>query len=123
MTATITVRRRAVPISHADRVVFPRLGLTKLDLAAYYAAAADAMVPHVRGRPLALQSFPHGVDGESYFVKNVPAYFPPWIARTAVPRREGGSIRQALANDAAGIKNQVTTGAAVIAVKPHNPAI
>ena len=41
--------------------LFPEAGLTKLDLARHYAAVAEAMVPHVRGRPLALQGFPHGI--------------------------------------------------------------
>jgi bifunctional non-homologous end joining protein LigD len=93
--------RRRVSISHADRVIFPDAGLTKLDLARYYAEIADVMVPHVRERPLALHSFPQGVHGDGYFVKNVPKHFPDWIARVAVPKREGGKIHQVLANDAA----------------------
>jgi len=101
MNAEVRAGRRRVVVSHADRVVFPRAGLTKLDLAVYYEEVAEAMIAHVRGRPLALASFPDGVLGESYFVKNVPAQYPSWIATVEVPRRGGGSIRQALANDAA----------------------
>jgi bifunctional non-homologous end joining protein LigD len=101
VTSAVRASGRSVEITHADRVVFPRAGLTKLDLANYYAAVAEAMVPHVRGRPLALESFPHGIDGERYFLKNVPKHFPAWIATTVVPRRTGAPIRQALANDAA----------------------
>jgi bifunctional non-homologous end joining protein LigD len=101
MNAEIRTGRRTVALSHPDRVVFPEAGLTKLDLANYYAEVAEAMVPHVRGRPLALQSFPEGVLGESYFIKDEPAHYPDWIATVEVPRRGGGSIRQALANDGA----------------------
>ena len=101
MTATVEISGRSVQISHAERVVFPRDGLTKLDLAGYYARVADFMLPHVRSRPLALECCPHGIEGERYFLKNVPSHFPSWVATTRVPRREGGSIRQALANDAA----------------------
>jgi bifunctional non-homologous end joining protein LigD len=101
VTAQVAASGRSVPISHGERIVFPAAGLTKLDLARYYASVAEAMLPHVRDRPLALESYPHGVGGERYFLKNVPAHFPPWIATATVPRREGGSIRQALANDAA----------------------
>ena len=93
--------RRRVRISHADRVMFPDAGLTKLDLARHYAAVAGAMLPHVRGRPLALQSFPQGVEGDGYFVKDAPAHFPDWIATVPVPKREGGTIRHVLARDAA----------------------
>ena len=87
--------------SSADRVVFDGAGLTKLDLARYYADVADAMVPHVRDRPLALHTFPKGVGGEGYFAKNEPRHFPDWIATVDVPKREGGTIHQVLANDAA----------------------
>lgn len=101
MTVPVEASGRSVQISHAERVVFPDAGLTKLDLARYYARVADAMLPHVHSRPLALEIFPAGVDGERYFLKNVPPHYPSWLATTVVPRREGGSIRQALANEAA----------------------
>lgn len=101
MTATVTASGRSIQISHPERVVFPQARRTKLDLARYYARVADAIAPHIRDRPLALETFPAGVEGERYFVKNVPAHYPSWIATAVVPRREGGSIRQVLANEAA----------------------
>jgi bifunctional non-homologous end joining protein LigD len=96
----IRAGRRRIPISHPDRLLFPDAGLTKMDLARYYAGVAEAMVPHVRGRPLALQSFPQGIEGGGFFVKDVPRHFPGWIATVAVPKREGGTIHQVLADDA-----------------------
>ena len=101
MTETVAAGRRKVAISHADRVMFPDAGLTKLDLARCYADVAEAMVPHVRGRPLALHSFPGGVEGDGYFVKDAPRHFPGWIKTVAVTKREGGTIDQVLADDAA----------------------
>ena len=59
------------------------------------------MVPHVREHPLALHSFPQGVGGPGYFVKDRPKHFPDWVPTVAVPKREGGTIHQVLANDAA----------------------
>ena len=97
----VRVGRRTISISHADRVLFPDAGLTKLDLARPYGVVAEAMVPHVRGRPLALHSFPQGVGAGGFFVKDAPRHFPPWIATVEVPKREGGTIRHVLANDAA----------------------
>lgn len=103
MTTTIDASGRSIEITHPERIVFPGAGLTKLDLAEYYARVADAMLPHVRDRPLALESFPHGVNGARYFVKHEPPHFPEWLASVCVPRREGGSIRQVLADDAAAL--------------------
>jgi bifunctional non-homologous end joining protein LigD len=100
-TESVRAGRRSVPITHADRVVFPQAGVTKRDLARHYAAVAPVMVPHVRDRPIAVQSFPQGVDGKGFFVKNAAKHFPGWIRTTQVPKREGGELRQVLANDAA----------------------
>jgi len=91
--------RRSVRITHPDRLVFPKAKVTKLDLARHYAAVGAVMVPHVRDRPLAVQSFPQGVDGKGFFVKNAAKHFPDWIKTATVPKREGGSLRQVLANN------------------------
>ena len=101
MTEPVRAGRRTIDITHADRVVFPKARVTKLDLARHYAAVAPAMVPHVRDRPIAVQSFPQGVDGKGFFVKNAAKHFPDWIKTAEVPKREGGLLRQVLANDAA----------------------
>ena len=99
--ALVRAGRRRVTITNADRAVFPDAGLTKLDLARHYAAVAPVMVPHVRDRPLALQVFPRGIREAGHFLKDAPAHFPPWVRTFAVPKREGGTIDQVLANDAA----------------------
>jgi bifunctional non-homologous end joining protein LigD len=43
-----------VSISHPQRVIYPDVGLTKLDIARYYDAVAERMLPHLIGRPLTL---------------------------------------------------------------------
>ena len=100
MTEQVRAGRRSIAITHADRVVFPKAKLTKLDLARHYATVAPVMVPHVRDRPLAVQSFPQGIAGKGFFVKNAARHFPDWIRTADVPKREGGALRQVLANDA-----------------------
>jgi bifunctional non-homologous end joining protein LigD len=42
-------------VSSADRIVFPEPGWTRGDVVGYYTAVADAMFPHLVGRPLTLQ--------------------------------------------------------------------
>jgi bifunctional non-homologous end joining protein LigD len=58
------------------------------------------MLPHVRGRPLALESFPQGTDHRGFFLKSVPPHFPGWIETAEVPKK-GGSLTQAVAANAA----------------------
>jgi bifunctional non-homologous end joining protein LigD len=105
MTAEVRAGRRTIPISSSDRVLIPGDGaagdLTKLGLAEHYAAVGDVMVPHVRGRPLALQGFPHGIVEGGFYMKEAPRHFPDWIARARVPKREGGTVNHVVADDVA----------------------
>jgi bifunctional non-homologous end joining protein LigD len=96
----LRIGRHDIRITHSDRVVFPRAGLTKLDLARHYELVAPLMLPYVRDRPLALQAFPDGIEGDGYFMKALPRYFPDWIERVTVPKK-GGTITHALAQNAA----------------------
>jgi len=56
VTERVRAGRRTVEITHADRVIFPRPGLTKLDLARHYDRVAPVMLAHVRDRPVAMVS-------------------------------------------------------------------
>jgi bifunctional non-homologous end joining protein LigD len=96
------VGRRSVPFSHPDKALFTDPTITKRDLADYYERVAAVMLPYVRGRPLALQAFPNGIEGDGFFMKSLPRYFPEWIERVTVPKR-GGTLTQALATDAASL--------------------
>ena len=79
----------SVEITHPDKVVFPRDGITKADLADYYERVAEWMLPHVKGRPVSMQRFPDGIDGKGFFHKDIPDYFPGWIRRVEVPKSNG----------------------------------
>jgi bifunctional non-homologous end joining protein LigD len=100
MSDVLVIGRRRVPFNHPDKALFANPTITKLDLAHHYEAVAEAMVPHVRDRPLALQAFPNGIEEQGFFMKSVPKYFPDWIARATVPKR-GGTLTQALAQNEA----------------------
>jgi bifunctional non-homologous end joining protein LigD len=78
-----------VEISRPGKLLFPEI--SKADLAGYYRQAAEAMLPYLRDRPLALARYPDGIDGQGIFAKNVPPHFPDWIGRVDVPK-EGGTV-------------------------------
>jgi bifunctional non-homologous end joining protein LigD len=100
MSATVSLGRRRVEISHPDKLLFPDPPVTKLDLAHHYESIAEAMLPHVKDRPLALQAFPSGIGEKGFFMKSVPDYFPSWITRATVPKK-GGTLTQVIADSAA----------------------
>jgi bifunctional non-homologous end joining protein LigD len=61
-------------ISNPDRVVDPQSGLTKIDLVRYYALVAPLMMPHLKGRPIALVRAPEGIGAELFFQKHLDRY-------------------------------------------------
>lgn len=65
-----------VAITHPDRVVYPERGLTKLDLAQYYEAVADWILPYVAGRPLTLVRCPQGSKGKCFYQKHLTDSLP-----------------------------------------------
>jgi bifunctional non-homologous end joining protein LigD len=97
--ATVRAGRRAVLVSRPGKVLFPDDGITKLQLAEYYASVGPAMVPLVRNRPVAMERYPDGLRGQRFYQKNVTAA-PEWVIRVPI-RKEGGRLTQMVCNDVA----------------------
>jgi bifunctional non-homologous end joining protein LigD len=91
-----------VRLTHPDRVFWPEVGVTKLDLARYYEHVAEWMLPYVAGRPLSLLRAPEGHTGERFFHKHVDKGWPEALQRVQV--REGGkTVSYVMVVDAAGL--------------------
>jgi bifunctional non-homologous end joining protein LigD len=82
---------RRLSLSNLEKVLYPEDGFTKAAVLDYYARIAPVMVPHLEDRPLTLRRYPDGVDGPSFFAKNVPAGAPSWIRIVTVPSTSGRS--------------------------------
>jgi bifunctional non-homologous end joining protein LigD len=96
----MVVGSRTLSLSNLDKVLFPRDGYTKGDLIAYYRLVAEAILPHLRDRPLTLQRYPDGIDGISFFEKKVPMGAPDWIERVTTRAAEAGKkVTYVLCND------------------------
>jgi bifunctional non-homologous end joining protein LigD len=81
-----------VAISHPGRIMYPELGLTKLDVARYYEAVAERMLPHLRGRPLTLVRCGEGlVTGrmrdDCIYMKHSKVWAPESLRRVAIRQR------------------------------------
>jgi DNA ligase D len=75
---------RDMRISSPSRVLWPELGLTKLDLARYMVDVGEAFIRANGDRPVALQRFSDNVDGEQFFSKNPPKGAPEFIRSVKV---------------------------------------
>ena len=65
----------------------------------YYARVAEAIIPHLRGRPLTLVRCPEGVDGQRFFEKRAPKHAPEWVRTTPVDTGTAGVIDFILCED------------------------
>jgi DNA ligase D len=75
---------RSVRISSPDKLLFPDAGVTKLGLATYYASVADGLFRGLADRPVALNRFPDGLGGKSFFTKAAPKGLPDWASTARV---------------------------------------
>ena len=69
---TYEVDGDTIDITHPDKVMFPRQGWTKLDLAEHYLTCVDGALAGVFGRPTMLKCFPRGVGEKPYYRKRAP---------------------------------------------------
>lgn len=85
-----------VSLSHPDRELWP--GITKQDLAEYWAAIADHALPGLAGRPLAIVRCPEGIGSEHFFQKHGHGALP-----TSVRQGEAGGQPFLAIDDADGL--------------------
>lgn len=57
--------------THLDKPYWPQAGITKRDLIEYYKRNARTILPYLKNRPLSLKRYPEGVQGSSFFQKDI----------------------------------------------------
>ncbi len=78
-----------ITISSPDRVIFPELGLTKKDLADYYASVESLIMVDVAMRPITLIRCPGGRTGECFFQKHDKGTFGPHVKQIPIEESDG----------------------------------
>jgi DNA ligase D len=92
---------RVVEITSPDKVLFPKVGLTKLDLAEYYLAVGEPLMRWIHDRPVLLERYPNGVGEKSFFQKRIPESAPDWLTTTTVQTINGTESRALVIADLA----------------------
>jgi bifunctional non-homologous end joining protein LigD len=101
----------AVKISSAERVIFPGDGITKGDLADYYAAVAPIMLPWMGDRPISLVRCPQGRAKQCFFQKHDAGSFGEWVRHVDILEKDGSTQPYLYVDDADGIRACVQMGA------------
>ena len=80
----VEVAGKQVRITHPSKVLFPDDGITKAEVLQYYMSIAPVLLPHIRGRPVILKAWPHGIKGRPYYRRRLEPHVPAWLSRVDV---------------------------------------
>ena len=80
-----------VRLTNPDKVLYPATGTTKAEIFEYYVAIAEAMLPHIAGRPVTRKRWPNGIGEMEFFEKQLASSAPDWLHRGTVHHKSGST--------------------------------
>ncbi len=66
-------------ITNPEKILWPEKGIRKIDFIKILMEMAPVILPHAMDRLLTTIRYPNGVDGKSFYQKNIPNYAPSWV--------------------------------------------
>ena len=99
-----------IRISHPDRILFEGQGITKIDLARYYAVVAERMLPFAADHPVSLVRCPQGGQRQCFFQKHANEGFPEAIREVPITESSGETENYMYLHDAEGLVAAVQMG-------------
>jgi len=109
----IEVGERTVRVSNPDKVYFPDVGITKLELVQYYIAVGEGVLRALYERPTTLERWPGGVfdgakratradpRGDAFYQKRVPKGAPDWVETAHITFPSGRTADEICPTEAA----------------------
>jgi bifunctional non-homologous end joining protein LigD len=91
--------RSKVKFSNREKIYWPKEGITKGQLLDWYDRMADVIVPYLRDRPVHMLRYPDGIDGKSFYHKNVTGLIPDWVETVRIKEEGGEDVRYVVCND------------------------
>lgn len=106
----LVIGSRKVSLTNLHKPFWPERGITKGDLLRYYAAVAPVVLPHLQDRAMVMKRYPHGIDGEFFFMKRAPSPRPEWIELCSIAHGSGNVIDFPIIQDLASLLWVVNLG-------------
>lgn len=103
------------------KVFWPKEGYTKRDLLNYYYQAAPYILPYLKDRPQSLNRYPNGIEGKSFYQKDVTATAPSWVKQFPYHTSAGDDKNFLVVEDEASLLWMANLGA--IEMNPWNSTI
>jgi DNA ligase D-like protein (predicted polymerase)/DNA ligase D-like protein (predicted 3'-phosphoesterase) len=80
----VKVSDRNLKLTNLEKVLYPD-GFVKGQVIDYYRRVAPVLLPHLADRPVTFRRYPNGVDGNSFFEKDVSRHAPSWVRTVRLP--------------------------------------
>lgn len=80
-------------ITKPNKLYWPEVAYTKLDLLNYYKAMAPVLLPYFKNRPATIKFFPEGIEGLSYYKRNFDDEIKDRRLFTTVPYSEKSQVK------------------------------
>ncbi|WP_312175737.1 DNA ligase D [Chryseobacterium sp.] len=73
------VNGHELKFTNVKKIFWPKEKITKGELINYYYQIAPILMPYLKERPESMNRFPNGIDGKSFYFKNVKGKVPEWM--------------------------------------------
>ena len=87
---TKNINGHNITFNNLNKIYFPKRKVTKRDVINYYYLVAPFMLPYMKDRPQTLIRYPNGIDGKSFYQKDVTGKVPEWVKQFPYSSERGG---------------------------------
>ena len=115
------INGKELKFGHLSKVYWPKEGTTKREMLNYYYQVAPYILPYLKDRPQSLNRFPNGIEGGSFYQKDVTNTAPDWVKQFPYHTNEGEDKNFLVVEDEASMLWMANLGA--IEMNPWNSTI
>jgi bifunctional non-homologous end joining protein LigD len=115
------VNGHELKFTNLSKVFWPKEGYTKRDMLNYYYQAAPYILPYLKDRPQSMNRFPNGINGKSFYQKDITNSAPDWIKMEPYTTSEGEDKNFLVPEEEASILYMANAGA--IEMNPWNSTV
>lgn len=98
---TLNIEGQQIEITHEDKVLFPKVGITKKDVVGYYLNVSDYILPLIKDRPITIMCFPKGIEEPGYYRQHAQEEFPAWIKQAKLEKKDLSNMNHILCQNKA----------------------
>jgi bifunctional non-homologous end joining protein LigD len=119
----LKVGKTTLHLTNQNKVYFPDDGITKGDIVDYYAEAAELILPYLKDRPQSMNRFPNGINGPSFYQKDLDLdKVPSWLKTASIHSDSNDAdIDYLICNDKATLLYMANLGC--IDINPWNSTV